>query len=136
MMRRLILALVLGGGLFGVVFAAAANLNLGSSGNLQAGQSTVAQCQGATPITISYVTVPNAAAAFPSGYQVTAVTFGTFQAACSGKTLQFALLNATGVILATNSITLPTATAGFTDTIPVLNVDAGQLNSTTVAILN
>jgi hypothetical protein len=134
-MRRLILALVVGAGLFGVVFAAAATLNIGSTGNLQAGQSLVGQCQGTTPVNISYVIGPSSA--LPSGYAVTAVTFTNIQLACNGKTLQMSLLNATGGTLTTATFTLPaTATAPYSITAGSLNVDAGQVSSASVAILN
>jgi hypothetical protein len=133
-MRRLILALVVGTGLFGVVFAAAASLNLGSSGNLQAGQSVVGQCQGATPVSITYQVVANG----PTGYAVNAVTFGGIQPSCNGKVLQVQFFTSAGAPLMPNAAyTLPTtASTAFSFTISGLSIDASQLNSATVAILN
>jgi hypothetical protein len=105
---------LVGAGLFG---ASAATLGGLTGGGLGADDQIVASCD-IDGITTAYTTSYNAAA---QTYQVTAVNFGTVNAACNGKAASVSLRNGTTNLGTTNvgSITVTSAAFSITLTAPV-----------------
>ena len=85
-MKRIVLGLIVGGLVFGGVFAAASTLSV-TSGTTQAGSGSVGQCD-ADGVTVSYATP---AFTTGTGYTVNQVTVSGVAAGCAGKTLYVTL---------------------------------------------
>jgi|SRR5438105_8293768 len=112
-MRRIAVALLVAGVVFGAVYGLAASLGV-SSRSLGAGNSAVAACQGAT-LTASYAvsydsTLP--------GYKVGVVTVNgldtTSATNCASKSFRITLTNSSNTSLAEVTGTTPASGTSFT----------------------
>jgi hypothetical protein len=89
-MKRILLAIVLGGAVFAAVFAAAASLGL-TTDNLGADDQVVASC--ATGVNVTYQTSYQSSLA---RYRVDTITLQNLTAQCNGQTITATLTGPTG----------------------------------------
>jgi hypothetical protein len=87
-MKRLIIALAVGGAIFAATLGLAASLNV-SSGTLGAGTDTVAACQ-TNPVGVNYTPT------FAASYEATSVDLSGLEATCNGKSFKVTLTGAGG----------------------------------------
>ena len=113
-MKRAIVALLVGGVVFGGVFGLAASLNVSSS-SLGSGTTVVAACQSGT-LTASYTTGYDTTAAT---YKVTAVNFSGLTAGCYNKSFRLTLSGSSGSL---GEVTGTTPTTGATLPVDVSTV--------------
>jgi hypothetical protein len=114
-MKRAILAVLVGGAVFGSVFAMAATLGV-TSNNLGAGADAVASC--VDDVTTTYTTAYNTnstvdpASTPVAGYKVTHVVVENIDAtACAGQTLKVTLTDADDVNIGDGVFTVATSSA-------------------------
>src|SRR5437870_12511482 len=131
-MRRIAVALLVAGVVFGAVYGLAASLGV-SSRSLGAGNSAVAACQGAT-LTASY------AVAYDStlpGYKVGIVTVNgldTTAGKCPSKAFKITLTNSSNTSLGEVTGTTPSSGTSFTADLTSPNVSAAAVADVHVVI--
>lgn len=102
-MKRILIGLLLGGIVFGAVYALAASLTV-TSAQLQAGFTDVAECDAddtvATSFTVSF-------SGSPAANRVTAVVVsGISSPECNGKTLDVELADGTGASVGNGTVAI------------------------------
>jgi hypothetical protein len=132
-MKRGITALVIGGIIFGSIYALAASIGV-SSATLGAGNSVVAACQTGT-VAVSYT--PTYSSSATAGYRATTVTLGnldTAAAACGEKAVSVTLTGpgASNAAIATATDTTPST--GTSMNITVSGVSASDVTGVHVSI--
>ena len=114
MKKNKVMLAVFGGVLsMGVVGASASTLGGLTGSGLGSDDQIVAACD-TDGITVAYTTAYSAAAQV---YQVTAVTFGTVNAACTGKAASVSLRNATTNLGTTNVASITVTASAFSVTL-------------------
>ena len=98
-MKRYLAALAIGGAVFGTVLASAASLGTITDGTLGEADGVVAACQDADTITADYNVAWDATS---KRYEVTDVQLNGLTAACDGKAVKVALLDANDASVANN----------------------------------
>lgn len=132
LMRRRSAAVVLGiVGVAGLGIASAAQLNVASR-SLGAGTATVASCQGATPITVSFTTAWSTTPT-PASYRATEVRLSSVNATCAGKTYQIQLVGTNGLALNPELSATVTLT-GDVLTVPIPSTPASNIGGVAVVI--
>ena len=108
-MKRAIVAILVGGLVFGGVFGLAAGLNV-SSDTLGSGTTVVAACQSGV-LTATYATSYDATAA---AHKVTGVTWTGLQSGCFSKAYKVSLTGNAGAVLGEVNGTTPASGSSFT----------------------
>ncbi|HEY3211250.1 MAG TPA: hypothetical protein VGL18_15965 [Actinomycetota bacterium] len=132
-MKRLLVALLIGGAVFAGVFGVAASLGV-TSDSLGAGNSVVAACQAGT-VSVSYT--PSYSASAPAGYRATTVTVGnidTSPSACGGKAIQVTLTGPGGSNASLGEQTGTTPTSGSSMSFTFASVSASDVTGVHVVI--
>jgi hypothetical protein len=132
-MKRVLITLAIGGGVFAAVYGFAASIGVGSE-TLGAGTSSVAACQAAA-LAVSYTPTYNAGV--PVGYRATTVTIGnldTSVGACGNKAIRVTLTGpgASNASLAEQTGTTPTS--GSTQTFNFSGISASDVTGVHVVI--
>ena len=134
-MKRLLIALALGGLVFGGVYGLAASFGV-SSQTLGSGNSAVAACQAAT-LTASYATAYDATV---PGYEVTTVTVNgldttTVPTNCASKAYKITLTGASNAALIETTGTTPASGTPFsTASFATSNVSATSVTGIHVTV--
>lgn len=124
--RRVLIAGLLGAAVSSAVFAAAANLGVGTD-TLGAGGTSVASCD--TGFTSAYV-VPTTGG---SAFMVTGVTVGDIAASCVGGLLQVTVIDSTNASIGAGEVTVP---ASSSVTVPLSPTsDPAQIVGLRIAIV-
>ena len=122
-------------GIAGLSLASASQLTVNTSSEVGAGVKAFGDnCQGSTPVTVSYAYATNALAG-TTGYGITTVTVSGIATACNAKLITLGLTNATGATLYTSPAT---AIAGTTATVTATasNIDLATDLGNAVVIIN
>jgi len=112
-MKRLIVALLVGGAIFGAVFAAAAALNV-DAGFLQAGSDDTLVCD-ADGVQIFYQDGWSSAL---DDFAITGVVVAGIDDTCDGKLVEVVLTDVNGNWLASGATTIPVVGNATVDTSP------------------
>ncbi len=132
-MKRLALAVLIGGAVFGGIYGLAASLGL-SSKNLGAGNSSVAACQSGT-LTAGYATAYDSTL---PGYKVGVVTMDgldtTSATNCSSKSFKVTLTGGSNASLGEITGTTPASGTTFTADFTSSNVAATNVTGIHVVI--
>jgi hypothetical protein len=133
-MKRLLIALALGGVIFGGVYGLAASVGV-TSQTLGAGNSAVAACQAGT-LTASYATTYDATV---PGYEVTSVTVNgldtTSGTNCASKAYKITLTGASNASLVETTGTTPASGTTFTtSSLATSNVPAANVTGIHVTV--
>lgn len=132
-MKRLIVALLVGGAVFGGIYGLAASLGV-SSGALGSGNASVAACQSGT-LTSSYATSYDATV---PGYKVGVVTINgldtTSAPNCASKSFKITLTGSGNSSLAEVTGTTPASGTSFTADFSSSNVQAANVAGVQVVI--
>lgn len=107
-MKRIAIAVLVGGVVFGAVFGLAASINVSSDG-LGAGNASVAACQSGT-LTSSFATAYDSSI---PGYAVSTVTVSGLQSGCYDKDYSVTLTGSGNAPLGEVAGTTPSSGAGF-----------------------
>ncbi len=131
--KRAIASLVIGGAIFGGVYALAASLGVSSS-TLGAGNAVVVACQAGT-VNVGYT--PSYGSASPAGYRATTVTIGnldTSTSACGGKDFKVTLTGPSGSDASLGEQTGTTPTTGTSANLTFSGVNASDVTGVHVTI--
>jgi len=131
-MKRALIALAIGAAVFGGIYGLAASLDVSSS-SLGAGNTTVASCQQAGTVTVSY-TGTTYASSVP-GYQATQVTLGNLDLTnCGAKAVKVTLTGSGNTSLGEQTDTVPTGTGTGTKPLTFTGVAASAVTGVHVLI--
>jgi hypothetical protein len=128
-MKRLIVALLVGGAVFGTVFAAAASLGGITSASLGADSAAVTSCD-TDGVSVAFTTRVQDNPPIGPGFQVHEVVISGLNSACNGKYALVSLTNESHNNIAFGSSGLDRISCGYT----FLTPPAGQISGGTVTV--
>jgi hypothetical protein len=127
--RRAVVALLVGGVIFGAIYGLAASLGVSSS-SLGSGNSSVAACQAGT-LTASYATSYDSSI---PGYKVGVATVSGLASTCYSKSFRITLINGSNTSLGEVTGTTPSSGSSFTADFTSSNVSAASVSGVHVVV--